>query len=120
MEAIAVIIPMSAIIPKAMIATVIPVRSLLLRMVRKASDKESLNLMQNRVKNSMDKMNREVTISAQFQITTPVVKPKQKNCFFAALLSLQKIKSKSFTGTATCYFSGQYQEALHPGLTLLM
>jgi hypothetical protein len=50
MEAIAVIIPMSAIIPKAMMATVIPVRSLLLRIVRKASDKESFNLMQNRVK----------------------------------------------------------------------
>lgn len=26
----------------------------------------------------MDKMNREVTISAQFQITTPVVKSKTK------------------------------------------
>jgi hypothetical protein len=45
-EAMAVIIPMSAIMPKAMIATVMPVRSLLLRMVRKASDKESFNFMQ--------------------------------------------------------------------------
>jgi len=42
----------------------------------------------------MDKMNCEVTISAQFQITTPVVKPKQKNCLFTALLSLQKNKKQ--------------------------
>ena len=42
-EAIAVIIPINAIMPSAIIVTVIPVRSLLLFMVRKASERESVN-----------------------------------------------------------------------------
>jgi hypothetical protein len=40
-----VIIPMRAIIPNAMMEIVMPVRSLLLRMVLKASEKVSENLM---------------------------------------------------------------------------
>jgi len=44
---IAVIIPISAIMPNAIIATVIPVRSLLLLTVRKANDKESFNCMRS-------------------------------------------------------------------------
>src|ERR1700741_4045191 len=42
----AVMIPINAMIPKAMMATVMPVRSLLLRTVRHASDKESKVVMQ--------------------------------------------------------------------------
>ena len=40
-DSIAVIIPIKAIMPKAMMATVMPVRSLLLFTVRKANKKES-------------------------------------------------------------------------------
>jgi hypothetical protein len=43
MASIAVLIPTSAMIPKAMIATVSPVRSLLLLTVRKARDMVSAN-----------------------------------------------------------------------------
>src|SRR6478752_8513828 len=43
---IAVMIPISAMIPKAIMATVIPVRNLLLRTVRHASDNESRVVMQ--------------------------------------------------------------------------
>lgn len=41
----AVMMPTRAIIPKAMMETVSPVRSLLLRIVRKASEKISRNLI---------------------------------------------------------------------------
>lgn len=48
MALIAVMIPTSAIIPKAIMDTVIPVRSLLLRTVRNASDKTSFIFMKRR------------------------------------------------------------------------
>jgi hypothetical protein len=42
---IAVMMPINAIMPKAMMATVIPVRSLLLRTVRNAKVKESISVI---------------------------------------------------------------------------
>jgi hypothetical protein len=49
MASIAVMMPIRAIIPKAMMATVIPVRNLLLRTVRHASLRESIVVMQEKL-----------------------------------------------------------------------
>ena len=66
-EAIAVIIPINAIMPNAMMATVMPVRSLLLFTVRKASESESDNCMPNKlfIVRSIKSNRSEGTISKQ-------------------------------------------------------
>ena len=47
MASIAVMMPINAMMPKAMMATVMPVRNILLRTVLKAIKKESMMVIQN-------------------------------------------------------------------------